>query len=64
MYKKISGYCPIQGKIYSIFVEYIDASDLSEAIYCKGRAKCDYNKSGDKCDPSKCPIIELAPENL
>lgn len=64
MFKSFSGYCPAQGKNYSITVEYIDTSDLTQTSYCKGRATCDYNKYGDKCDSSGCPIIKSAPQYL
>lgn len=64
MLKSITGYCPAQDKDYTISVDYIDTSDLSQKSYAKGIAHCDYNIYGDKCDSSKCPIIKSAPQNL
>lgn len=59
MLKSITGYCPAQDKDYTISVDYIDTSDLSQKSYAKGIAHCDYNIYGDKCDSSKCPKSSL-----
>lgn len=64
MFKTFIGYCPTQDKEYSIVVEYLDTSDLNQRSYCKGRASCNFNRHGDKCDASKCPILKSAPQNL
>ena len=64
MQKKICGYCPTQGKNYSITVSYIDASTNEGKAYIRGRGTCDYTKAGNQCNLSKCPLIDLAPENL
>lgn len=50
MQKRFTGYCPAQGKDYTISIEYIDTSDFSQKSYEKGIAHCDYNMYGDKCD--------------
>lgn len=66
MRKKISfsGVCPVQNKPYSVDVEYIGSNSFSGVTYIKGLATCEYNKCGDKCDSSKCPIAEGAPKNI
>lgn len=62
MLKTFTGVCPVQNKEYSIQIDYIDTSDLESTSYAKGLASCDYNKFGDKCNASKCPIINSAPD--
>lgn len=64
MSEKFTGYCPVQGKDYSISVEYIHTSDMTQTIYCKGNATCEYNKAKRTCDPLSCPIWESAPNEL
>lgn len=66
MRKKITfpGVCPVQNKPYSIEIDYIGSSSFGDESYIKGLATCEYNKYGDKCDSSKCPIINSAPQNL
>lgn len=64
MRKIINGVCPVQGKEYSISIDYVDASTLAKKEYIKGRAYCDYNKFGGKCNPSICPLYNSAPDKL
>ena len=64
MSEKFIGYCPVQDKVYSISVEYINTSDMTQTIYCKGEPTCEYNESNDTCDPLSCPIWESAPNEL
>lgn len=64
MEKSFSGTCPVHGKEYSVSVDYIDASTTDGKEYVKGLGHCDYNKFGDKCDSSKCPILNNAPQSF
>ena len=64
MDKVITGMCPTQGKEYSITVHYRDVSDMTSECYVKTTSCCEYNKFGNKCDSSKCPLIKSAPNNL
>lgn len=64
IYRKFSGYCPVQNKEFSISIEYIDTSNLYEKSYSKGIATCDFASYGGDCDSSKCPIIKSAPKSL
>lgn len=64
MLKTFSGTCPVQGKDYSVSVNYIDASTLDKTEYIKGIGNCEFNKFDDKCDSSKCPIFNKAPNTI
>lgn len=57
---QVQGFCPTQGKDYTIDVSYLDASD-DEELYLKGTFRCEYNLSGDKCNGNKCPLYASTP---
>ena len=59
----VSGYCPAQGKDYTINVSYLDASTFEGKAYIKGQFRCEYNLFGDKCNGNNCPIYKNAPEH-
>ncbi|MDD4096160.1 MAG: hypothetical protein PHP22_07980 [Oscillospiraceae bacterium] len=63
--KRVSGYCPTQGREYDVCVQYIETSTVADEqrTYTKGRAECEYNCFGDKCH-IVCPIAESAPKTL
>jgi hypothetical protein len=61
----VKGFCPTQNKDYSVTVDYIDATTLTQKAAVKGLAKCEFNKYGDACPIAKnCPIIRSAPEAI
>lgn len=64
MKKTFHGTCPTQGKDYSISINYLDASTNDGEEYIKGTAYCEYNKYGDKCNKSQCPILKSAPQRF
>lgn len=64
MKRTFSGTCPIQGKEYSVSVDYIDASTNEGTEYTKGLGHCEFNMYGDKCDSNKCPILNKAPDTI
>ncbi|WP_147403681.1 hypothetical protein [Roseburia sp. AM59-24XD] len=60
---RVSGYCPTQGKNYSIDVSYIDASTFDGKQFIKGQAYCNYTAQCNPCNRSNdCPIYKNAPE--
>lgn len=63
MEETITGYCPTQGKEYTISVTYQNASTPSQTVYVLTLADCEYNKFGDKCS-CDCPIIKMAPKEI
>ena len=64
MIKTMRDFCPTQNKEYSISINYIDASTLSERCYEKGTFRCEYNIYGDKCSVTESPLYEAAPQEL
>ena len=64
MLKHFKGYCPIQEKNQIVTIDYVDISTFEGSQYLKGNTQCEYNMVGDKCDISKCPIVQAAPINI
>lgn len=60
----ITGICPVQGKKYSLIVHYLDVSNITSPLFVKELSKCEYNKFGDKCNSSECPLIQTAPDEI
>lgn len=64
MNKLFSGYCPEQGKDFSIKVTYIPNSDFDRTCYEKGTFSCSNNPFGTSCKFTDCPIYNSAPNTL
>ena len=61
----VEGFCPTQGKEYSIEVDYIESSGFKQATtYKKGLMTCDFIAFGDNDCPLKndCPLFKSAAE--
>lgn len=56
--KPINGFCPVQGKDYSVELNYMKTD---KGTYLKGNAMCQYTKSGNLCTEKECPIWKSHP---
>jgi hypothetical protein len=63
--RSFTGYCPTQGKDYTVMVNYVETTATDDRIhtYTKSQAECEFNCFGDKCS-IKCPISAAAPKDL
>jgi len=58
------GFCPEQNKEYTVSVNYINSSTLTENKLIRGLAKCDYASSRGCSYIDNCPILKLAPKEI
>lgn len=60
-FEAVSGYCPVQGKPVTIWVDYQDVVMISENCRIKSRFECDYLSKGGCSQAEHCPIYENLP---